>query len=204
MKTRIFASLAAAGLLLAACASEDASTDPTPSAASSQSSASSNQKTDVLESHGLADLNGKELIEELDTLPVAERPQDFMASIRPSEILVSDTNQVETSIPVPEDEFYLSFAPYVTSTHECYFHSLTTCRGELANEDIHVLITDDESGEVLVDEDTTTYDNGFKGVWLPKGIEAKLTVTADGLSASETISTKTEDDLTCLTTLKLS
>ncbi len=204
MKIRIFAAIAAAGLLLTSCGSGNSASDSPTNAGPSQSSQTASRDGDILESHGLANLSAKELIEKLDTMPVAERPQDLIASIRPNEVLITDTNNVETSVPVPESDFYLSFAPYVDSTHECYFHSLTTCRGEMGNQDVHVTITDNDSGEVLVDEDSTTFDNGFLGVWLPKGIEATLTVSANGKSATEVISTKNEDDLTCLTTLKLS
>ncbi len=204
MKTRILATLAAAGLLLTSCASEESSGQSTAGAASPQASQPASQGNDVLDSHGLSDLSAKELIEKLDAMPVAERPQDLIASIRPNEVLITDVTEQETSVPIPEGDFYLSFSPYINSSHECYFHSLTTCRGEMGNQDVHVTITDNESGEVLVDEDSTTFDNGFLGVWLPTGIEATLAVTVDGMSATEVISTKNDDDLTCLTTLKLS
>ena len=210
MKTRIFASLAAVGLLLGACSSGDsgeageAAAQTAASESSQAANATTGAETSVLAEHGLADLSTKELIEKLDALPVAERPTDFMASVRPDHLLIADANGVETKLPIEEDSFYLSFNPYVNTTHECYFHSLTTCRGELANKAIHVKITDNASGEVLADEDATTYDNGFYGVWLPKGIEATLTVTTDGLSGTAVVSTKNADDLTCLATLQLS
>lgn len=204
MKTRIFASIAAVGLLLGACSSGDASDTGNATAQPSASEASQAAASNVLAEHGLADLSTKELIEKLDALPVAKRPTDFMASVRPDHLLIADAAGTETTLPIEEDSFYLSFNPYVNTTHECYFHSLTTCRGELANTAIHVKITDNASGEVLVDEDATTYDNGFYGVWLPKGIEATLTVTSDGLSGTSVVSTKNADDLTCLATLQLS
>lgn len=47
------------------------------------------------------------------------------------------------------------------ASHGCFYHSLTTCLGELDNEDIQVTITDEATGEALVDEATTTFDNGF-------------------------------------------
>jgi hypothetical protein len=40
----------------------------------------------------------------------------------------------------------------VSNTHDCYFHSLTTCTGELGGQQVTVLIVDDETGEVYVDE----------------------------------------------------
>ncbi|GMA34464.1 CueP family metal-binding protein [Demequina litorisediminis] len=74
---------------------------------------------------------------------------------------------------MPDDAFYVSLAPYVDTTHECYFHSLTTCTGEMQGEDIDVTVTDVETGEVLVDEAMTTFDNGFVGLWLPRDAEAR-------------------------------
>ncbi len=204
MKTRIFASLAAVGLLLGACSSGDSGDAGDATAQPSASAPSQAAESNVLAEHGLADLSTKELIEKLDTLPVSERPTDFMASVRPDHLLIADAAGTETILPIEEDSFYLSFNPYVNTTHECYFHSLTTCRGELTNHDVHVKITDNASGEVLVDEDMKTYDNGFLGVWLPKDIEATLTVTTDGLSGTAVVSTKNADDLTCLATLQLS
>ena len=204
MKTRIFAPLAVVGLLLGACSSGNSGDSGDAAAQPSESSQTTAAESNVLEAHGMADLSTKELIEKLDALPVAERPTDFMASVRPDHLLIADANGVETKLPIEEDSFYLSFNPYVNTTHECYFHSLTTCRGELANKAIHVKITDNASGEVLADEDATTHDNGFYGVWLPKGIEATLTVTSDGLSGTAVVSTKNADDLTCLATLQLS
>lgn len=103
---------------------------------------------------------------------------------------------------MPEDEFYVSIAPYRSQTHECYFHSLTTCSGELANTDVHVTVVEATSGETLLDETLTTYDNGFVGVWLPRGIDATLTVSAEGRTAKKAISTR-PDDPTCLTGLQL-
>lgn len=201
MKTRIFASLAVVGLVLGACSSGD-SGDASPQSGTPESSQAA--ATNVLEEHGLADLSTKELINTLDALPVDERPTDFMASVRPDHLLIADATGGETTLPIEEDSFDPSFNPYVNTTHECYFHSLTTCRGELANTAIHVKITDNASGDVIIDEDATTHDNGFYGVWLPKGIEATLTVTAEGLSGTAVVSTKNTDDLTCLATLQLS
>lgn len=104
---------------------------------------------------------------------------------------------------MPADEFYVSFAPYVSRTHDCHFHSLTTCVGELQNAEVSVKITDDATGEVLVDDSLTTFDNGFVGLWLPRGIDATVTVEHDGKTASSPITTKGDDAATCVTTLHL-
>lgn len=158
----------------------------------------------VLASHGLADLEATEIVDTLDATPLAKRPTDLLASVRPSEIVLTSADGSETTMPLPKDKFYLSFAPYIDQTHDCYFHSLTTCTAELSNKDFDVTITDTATGEAVVNETLTSFDNGFIGVWLPKGIEAELSVQYEGKSASAGISTISDDDATCLTTLQLS
>lgn len=159
---------------------------------------------ELLAEHGLDGLDAEEIIDRLDTMPVEERPSDLMASVRPDTLVVSDGQQgQETELDLPEDRFYLSMAPYVDGTHECFFHSLTTCLGELRGEEIEVTITDDADDRVLVEETAQTFANGFAGYWLPSDIDATVTVEHDGHTGSTQISTG-EDDPTCLTTLELS
>lgn len=150
--------------------------------------------------HGLSDLSGKEIVDHLDRLAGPDRPTDLMASVRVGELVVSDGVD-EVGVPLPDDEFYLSFSPYVDSTHECYFHSLTTCQGELTRQDIEVRIVADD-GEVLVHEVATTFDNGFVGYWLPRDIDATVEVGYEGLTGELDIATDA-DSPTCLTTLQL-
>lgn len=58
------------------------------------------------------------------------------------------------------------------------------------------------SGKTILDQTLTTYDNGFVGIWLPRGIDATLTVSDEGRTAKQDISTR-PDDPTCLTGLQL-
>lgn len=97
---------------------------------------------------------------------------------------------------------YVSIAPYKSQTHDCYFHSLTTCVGEMGNTDVQVRLTSG-SGEVLVDEVRKTYDNGFLGLWVPRDIDATLRISHAGQIGTANISTKNEDDPTCITNLRL-
>lgn len=158
----------------------------------------------MLSDHGLAGLDARQVIELLDTTPVADRPTDLIASVRPTALALSDNQDREVSLPLPRDEFYLSVAPYVSRTHDCYFHSLTTCIGELSNEEVHVTVTDADTGNVLIEETRRTYDNGFIGLWLPRGVTTNITLEVDGKSGVATVSTAGDDALTCLTTLQLS
>jgi hypothetical protein len=155
----------------------------------------------LLARHGLAGQDAAEIIDRLDRLGLADRPEDLMASVRPDELLLSD-DAGELTLDVPEDSFYLSVAPYVTDTHECFHHSLTTCQGELPGEQVQVTVTAAATGEVLVDEETTTFANGFVGLWLPRDVAGTLRISHDGRTAETEISTGTGDP-TCLTTLQL-
>ncbi|MCK0111758.1 CueP family metal-binding protein [Ornithinimicrobium sp. F0845] len=164
---------------------------------SSQTQVADNQ---ILSSHALAGMEVTEIIEHLDQLDVEDRPADLMASVRVDELQLSAGTE-QLSLDLPEDRFYLSFAPYVNQTHECYYHSLTTCRGELSNEDVQVTVTND-AGEVVVDEELTTFDNGFVGLWLPRNLQGTLRVSAEDGTGQVPVSTGT-DDPTCLTTIQL-
>lgn len=157
----------------------------------------------ILAAHGLDGLTAIELIDFLDRTPVSERSADLRASVRPTEVLLSDSANAEpVALAIPGDNFYLSVAPYVNSTHECYFHSLTTCLGELGGEEVQLTVIDTSTGETLVDKTATVFDNGFVAVWLPRDIEATLRIEYDGLVAESPIATGPEDP-TCVTTMQL-
>lgn len=146
--------------------------------------------------------DAREVIDELEAVPAVDRRADLFASVRASELLITDTaSGTEISLPIPEGLFYYSFAPYVEQTHPCAFHSLTTCPGELSNTDVQVLVTTDD-GETIVDEIMTTSDAGWVGLWLPADIEATITVTHGDLAATSRIATGA-DDKTCDSTLQL-
>ena len=185
--------LAAAALLaLAGCASSTPGGEPRSAAESA-----------ILAKYDLAGLDGRAIVDRLDRVPVASRPATLRASVRPGQLLLSEVGSDQpTAVDLPDDLFYLSIAPYIEQTHDCYFHSLTTCQGELAGKDLHVTITERATGNVLVDGVTTTFDNGFVGFWLPSGIDATINVTYEGYAASAEISTG-PDAPTCLTTVKL-
>lgn len=153
-----------------------------------------------LDEHGLAGQSAAQIIDRLDRVDLDERPSELMASVRPGELVLSDEDS-EAALDLPEDLFYLSVAPYVDTTHECFYHSLTTCKGELGGEDVRVTVTDD-AGKVLVDDETTAFDNGFVGIWLPRDVTGTLEVEHDGKTATTDFGTS-QDDPTCLTTLQL-
>lgn len=149
----------------------------------------------------LADEDVTGVIDHLDRLPVDERPADLMASVQPDELVLTDGQQ-EAAMALPKGKSYVSIAPFVDETHDCFYHSLTTCLGEMSGEDVDVVITDSETGEAVVDESTTTFDNGFVGFWVPSDISGTIRITAEGKSGSTEFSTKS-DGPTCVTDLQL-
>jgi hypothetical protein len=188
------AALAVAGIALAGCAAPT----PTPTADGNSTAAAQ----ELLASHDLAGLDVEEVIERLDAMPVADRPDDLLASVQPDALVLRDENGRESRLPMPEDSVYVSIAPFREQTHECHFHSLTTCLGELSDTEVRVIVTADD-GTGLVDETQRTHDNGFIGIWVPRGIEATLTVESEGLRGTVPLSTMSPDDRTCVTDLQL-
>ena len=196
--TRSTLAVAAVGLLvLTGCSSaqdESPSAAPTTAAATAESG-----DTAFLGQFGLDGTDDpRDIVATLDRTN-DDRDSGVMGSVRYDSVVFT-TEDGETTVPI-EDEFYLALAPYVDQTHDCYYHNLATCQGELVGEDLDVTITTDE-GEVLVDETVTTYDNGFVGFWLPRDITGTIEVTHDGRSVTAPIATG-PDDPTCVTTLQL-
>ncbi|MDT0213913.1 CueP family metal-binding protein [Rothia sp. ARF10] len=155
----------------------------------------------LLTKHSFSGRSAVEIIDQLDRMPVSSRPTDLTASVRADELVVSGEG-AEVSLPMPKDRFYLSVAPYVDTTHDCFNHSLTTCQGEMGGEDVQVRLVEEGTGSVLVGETKTVFDNGFIGLWLPKDISGTLRITHDGRTGEQPISTH-DGDPTCLTTLRL-
>lgn len=188
------AALGLAAALLAGCASDDAG------AAATEAAPTVNSDHPALVERGLDGMDTRELIDHLDRLGGADRPSDLMASVRVDQLLISDGEE-EFTMEIPDDLFYLAFAPYVSTSHECFYHSLTTCQGELTGEDVEVTILD-SAGEVLVEETATTFENGFIGYWLPRDLEGTISVSHDGRTGEIDFATG-EDSPTCVTTLQL-
>ena len=107
---QILTALFAAVLLLAGCAGRPMT--PAPA-------------TPLLERYGLTGMDAEQVINQLDR-STEPRPPNW-CSVRPTELLLSDGTD-EQVLPMPDDKFYLSIAPFVDSTHDCFFHSLGTCQ----------------------------------------------------------------------------
>lgn len=188
LTTLAAAAAAILSLTLAGCSAPDAATPDTPG-------------TDLLASHNLTDMSAKEIVDTLDRMNVSDRPADLIASVQPNALVLTD-NVTEVSLDMPDDVTYVSVAPFVSQTHECFYHSLTTCRGELSAQQIEVRFIDDATGNVILEETTTTFDNGFAGFWLPRNLSGTIEVTYDGKTGETPFSTA-NDAATCITTLQL-
>lgn len=189
MRTSFTVLSAAALLTLAGCSA----------AAPSTTTAASTSSNDVVRELGFAGENAKQIVQAIDSSPDA-RPLAYMASVKEGQLLLTKDGR-QASLPLPADSFYLSIAPYLTQTHDCYYHSLATCKGELSQQAVTVTITED-SGKVLVNEQTKTYSNGFVGFWLPRDIKGTVTVKHENHTGTADFATM-PDSATCLTTLKL-
>lgn len=197
-RLKMTALVGAVVIVLSGCAGsgQSASVQPTDGGSTVRMDAAA-----LLSRLGLAGKSGREIVDFLDQDERA-RPLPFKASVRANAVIVGDASG-EVSVPITgDDSFYLSIAPYVSRTHDCYFHSLATCMGELVNQSVHVKITD-TSGTVLVDEQVETYSNGFVGFWLPQDISGTIEVQAAGKTGSVPFTTAA-DAPTCLTTLQVS
>ncbi|WOV87020.1 CueP family metal-binding protein [Sporosarcina oncorhynchi] len=122
------------------------------------------------------------------------------ASITSEELIVTDENKNVTTYKLPEDEFFVSIAPFVNQTHPCDNHSLTGCQGELVEEEFTVQIQD-SNGTIILDEKKQTEANGFIDLWLPRNETFTVTISNDQKQA---ISEIANGDNTCITTMQLS
>lgn len=123
------------------------------------------------------------------------------ASITSNELMVINEDSTETVYRLPDDEFFVSIAPFVNETHPCAIHNLASCRGEMANEEFDVYI-EDHDGNVVMDETIKSQPNGFIDLWIPRDKELKVKISHDGKTAESDISSFEKDD-TCITTMQL-
>lgn len=152
-------------------------------------------KKSILESYALEDMSVESMVLALETKSIDTT--GLVASIN-SEYLVLETEKESVTVALPENRFYLSFAPYINNTHPCNTHFLTSCQSELRNESFHVKVVLDD-GTVIIDDTLISAQNGFVGVWLPKDVNATLHIEYEDLHISSPITTF-EGSPTCLTT----
>ncbi|AET61968.1 hypothetical protein HPL003_26270 [Paenibacillus terrae HPL-003] len=125
------------------------------------------------------------------------------ASITSSQLSVSEDGKTTKTYALPDNEFFLSIAPYMEQTHPCATHSLTGCQGEMKDEEFSVTIHDSAGNSVMNKTLMKSQPNGFIDLWLPRDKTYSVTVEHEGKTANSQISTFKKDD-TCITTMQLS
>lgn len=178
MKLKIFAITILAAVVLTACGSKDDTTKE-----------NSSQESETQ--------NVKELVNEYSTGDLKAES----ASITSQQLIVSDSNGKKLLYDLPENEFFVSIAPYVNQTHPCSDHSLTSCQGEMIEKEFDVYIEDME-GNVIIDETLKSQPNGFIDLWLPRDKSYRAKIKHEGKISELEFSTF-EGDNTCITTMQL-
>lgn len=194
--TVVLALALAGALLLTACS-------PAEQAPAERGGAAATAPDGSAELEELSRTDVRTVIDRLDRAPLDERDDAVAASIRTDRVVLSDVDGSQVELAMPDGLTYISFAPYRTQTHDCTFHAPSSCVGELRNTELQLTITDLATGETHVDEKTQTFDNGFVGAWLPRGIDAEVVIVVADSEARAVISTVNDDDPTCITTLPL-
>lgn len=151
------------------------------------------EETALLKKFNLSKISVEEMVEQLEGVEDGL----LQATINTKYITLSDGENT-AKVKMPEDKFFLAFAPYINKSEPCSEYNLLMCQGELANQTFQVLITS-PNGDVLVDQEMISANNGFITIWLDKDIEANLVVTYNNLKATAFITTF-KDSQTCITT----
>ncbi len=147
-------------------------------------------------SGNIDNMNVKEKIEYF-----SNNDSDYFASATDSILTVVDADGNEVEYDMPEDEFYISIAPYINSTHPCAIHSPSGCNGELKSKEFDVKITK-ENGTVVLNQKVKSQKNGFIDFWLERDETYTVEISYNGKSATQEITTYS-GDYTCVTTMKL-
>lgn len=160
---------------------------------------------EILEENDLGGLFITEVIDKMDRQSVSERSKEFTAVVKRDTVVFSDVEsgkEIGSEALPNTNKQYVSIAPYVSQTHDCHYHSLTTCTGEMGDTAIHIKIVNETNGEIVLDSDVKTFENGFYGVWLDVNHNYATTVTYKDYTGSLTLTTDI-DSATCVTNLQL-
>jgi hypothetical protein len=121
--------------------------------------------------------------------------------VTPQAVHFSFADGQKLQVALPADRMVVSIAPYITRTHPCKTHYMSSCRGELVLTPVQVVATNQE-GRVVFRGTLRTLENGFMDLWLPRNQTYQIRLEAGGRSVSGQISTFNDSD-TCITTLQL-
>ncbi|WP_031461910.1 CueP family metal-binding protein [Paenibacillus polymyxa] len=152
----------------------------------------------------------KEGADKLGTTDIKRLVHDFSAgkataqsaSINSSQLMVTGNDTRPMTYNLPDNEFFVSIAPYVDQTHPCATHSLTGCQGEIKNGAFNVTVHDIEGNVIMENAAMKSQPNGFIDLWLPRDKTYRISVNHEGKTAQTEFSTYEKDD-TCITTMQL-
>lgn len=105
------------------------------------------------------------------------------------------------TVTLPKGQMVVAIAPYISKTHPCKTHFTSGCQGELVNTPVKVHVTT-RTGKTVLQKTVRTLDNGFLELWLDRGQQYKVTLTAQGKTTRGALATLPGSD-TCVTTLQL-
>ncbi|KAE8560672.1 CueP family metal-binding protein [Paenibacillus polymyxa] len=152
----------------------------------------------------------KEGANKLGTTDIKQLVHDFSAgkatgqsaSINSSQLMVTGNNNQTINYDLPDNEFFVSIAPYVDQTHPCATHSPTGCQGEIKNGAFNVTVHDSEGNIIIENAAMKSQPNGFIDLWLPRDKTYRISVNHEGKTAQTEFSTYEKND-TCITTMQL-
>src|SRR5690625_1968358 len=98
---KIIPAILAGILVLAGCSASGAN----------QGAPQSDEAAEFLTENNLGGKSAQQVIDHLDNLGGEARPSNYLASIRANEI-VFITEDEELALPLPDDKFYVSIAPF--------------------------------------------------------------------------------------------
>lgn len=183
MGIKIFTATLLAGILLVGCSGETAVDDSSPIIEQQEVQKETQDIKQIVQDYSGSKVEGE------------------TASISSTQLIVTDSKKNETVYDLPEDEFFVSIAPFENQTHPCEIHSLTGCQGEMVNTEFDVYIEDTE-GNIVFEDTVTTPENGFIDLWVPRDRDYNITIEHEGKSVESEFSTFKEDG-TCITTMQL-
>ncbi|WP_051326801.1 CueP family metal-binding protein [Aliagarivorans taiwanensis] len=128
------------------------------------------------------------------------RSGDASVKVLPRQIDTEFANGEKVSIPT--ESHLLSIAPFVNQTHPCTYHVPTGCQGELVDAQMHVMVKDLATGELVHNTMVRTQHDGFIDFWMPKDGRYEFMFHYGDLMASEVLSTDAQSR-TCITTMQL-
>lgn len=130
-----------------------------------------------------------------------EESIDVKTFVTPDAVNFQFKDGKKVVVPLPDDQMIVSIAPYISKTHPCATHTMSSCKGELKNTLIDVKAVT-AGGKVLINESIMSPFTGFIDLWLPRDQEITLYVSALGKKATGLITTF-RNSKTCDSTLKL-